>query len=86
MNETTLQFVSGIKVIRNSDGSEELYVTSNRLQKFVAGTMDFTEINFRILTGNLTALIAGTVCEPNAHGIVDSIEDKAFGYLKTSHV
>lgn len=31
-DETTLQFASGMKVIRNSDGEEELWIVTNRFQ------------------------------------------------------
>lgn len=47
-NDKTLQFVSGLKVIKNLDNREELWALSNRFQKVSAGTINPNEINFRI--------------------------------------
>ncbi|XP_054013471.1 major royal jelly protein 1-like [Hylaeus anthracinus] len=59
-----LQFVSGAKVVKGRyQVSEELLVLSNRYQKFVTGTMNFDEINFRILKGNVRHMIKGSVCD-----------------------
>ncbi|XP_030380459.1 protein yellow-like [Scaptodrosophila lebanonensis] len=44
-----LQFVSGMKVVRNSAGQEELWLLSNRFQKISRGTINANEVNFRIL-------------------------------------
>ncbi|XP_053994820.1 uncharacterized protein LOC128885082 [Hylaeus volcanicus] len=60
-----LQFVSGAKVVNHRyRRSQELLVLSNRYQKFVTGTMNFDEINFRILKGYVDLLIMGSVCDP----------------------
>ncbi|XP_036669622.2 dopaminechrome tautomerase-like [Drosophila suzukii] len=48
-----LQFVSGMKVVENAAGQEELWLISNRFQKIAEGTLDFSEVNFRILRRNL---------------------------------
>ncbi|KAJ8682431.1 hypothetical protein QAD02_018223 [Eretmocerus hayati] len=55
-----LQFVSGLKVIKTSWNSEDpishqgeseyLLISSNRFQKILAGTQNFAEINFRVMT------------------------------------
>ncbi|XP_014090653.2 dopaminechrome tautomerase [Bactrocera oleae] len=44
-----IEFVSGMKVHKNDVGKEELWMMSNRFQKISRGTMDFGEVNFRIL-------------------------------------
>lgn len=64
----TLQFASGVKVIPKSiTGTEEkLLVATNRFQKLALGTMNFSEINFRILTQSVQKLIRGTKCEAPA--------------------
>ena len=61
----TLQFASGVKVIPKSvTGTEEmLLVATNRYQKLALGTVDFNEVNFRILTQSVQKLIAGTKCQ-----------------------
>lgn len=49
LNEKTLQFVSGVKIVKNKQAEDELWVLSCRFQKFLAGTQNHNEINFRIL-------------------------------------
>lgn len=56
-----LQFVSGMKIIKNRRG-EEIRVMSNRLQKIYAGTMNFDEINFRILGGDIYKTLEEANC------------------------
>ncbi|XP_036323756.1 protein yellow-like [Rhagoletis pomonella] len=48
VEESLLEFVSGIKVF-NGTGEEELWMNSNRFQKFMAGTMSASEVNYRIV-------------------------------------
>ncbi|EDW01043.1 major royal jelly protein 1 [Drosophila grimshawi] len=48
-NSDELQFVGGMKVVRNSRGQEELWMLSNRFQKIASGTLNSNEVNFRIL-------------------------------------
>lgn len=64
-NRDTLQFISGIKVIRNVQGVEELWIVSNRLQKFFTGTMDYTETNYRIQAARVDQLTNGRGCFGN---------------------
>ncbi|XP_032312206.1 protein yellow [Drosophila ananassae] len=63
LNPETLQFVSGLKIVsRPSDGREELWLFSNRLQKIFAGTIDYTEINYRVLRCDVDDLLQGRGC------------------------
>lgn len=48
-NEKTLQFASGVKIVKNRLGEEELWVLTCRFQKFLSGTQDHSETNFRVL-------------------------------------
>ncbi|XP_051167761.1 major royal jelly protein 1-like [Leptopilina boulardi] len=61
----TLQFASGIKVIPASvrQKQEELWVATNRYQKMAVGTINFNEINYRVLKQSVRTLIAGTKCD-----------------------
>ncbi|EDV36622.1 uncharacterized protein Dana_GF11856 [Drosophila ananassae] len=54
-----LQFVSGMKVVRNPNGSEELWMLSNRYQKIATGTLNSNEVNFRILKRKLDDVQGG---------------------------
>uniref|UniRef100_W8CAE9 Protein yellow n=1 Tax=Ceratitis capitata TaxID=7213 RepID=W8CAE9_CERCA len=61
-NPTTLQFISGLKVITNPQGKEEVWLVSNRLQKAFSGTMNYNEINYRILKCGVDELLLGRPC------------------------
>uniref|UniRef100_A0A1A9WGF2 Bee-milk protein n=1 Tax=Glossina brevipalpis TaxID=37001 RepID=A0A1A9WGF2_9MUSC len=63
-NPHTLQFVSGLKVIRNPTGKEEVWMLSNRLQKSFVGTMNYHEINYRIQRCGVDELLFGQECKP----------------------
>lgn len=75
-DEETLQYVSGIKVIRNRRGEEELWFNTNRLQKTINMTLKPTETNFRIIRGKVDDIIRGTNCEPS--GIKHRFPDTNF--------
>ncbi|XP_034942656.1 major royal jelly protein 1-like [Chelonus insularis] len=63
INEDLFQYVSGMKVIKNYQGEEELWFNTNRLQKTINKTRKPTDINFRIFKGKVQDLIKGTKCE-----------------------
>ncbi|XP_034479946.1 major royal jelly protein 3-like [Drosophila innubila] len=54
-----LQFVSGMKVTRNLAGQEELWMMSIPYQKIRSGTINFNEMNFRILRRPLDDIHGG---------------------------
>ncbi|ALC42497.1 yellow-d [Drosophila busckii] len=54
-----LQFVSGMKVVKNAAGKEELWMLSNRFQKIASGTLNANEINFRMLRRSLDDIHGG---------------------------
>ncbi|XP_043677833.1 protein yellow-like [Vespula pensylvanica] len=64
-DEETLQYVSGIKVITNKYGEEELWFNTNRLQKTINMTLKPTETNFRLIRGKVDDIIRATRCEPS---------------------
>nr|CAI5827577.1 unnamed protein product [Callosobruchus analis] len=61
-NDETLQFVSGIKVAKNSRGIEELWAVTTPFQKVYTDTLDTKEINFRILGAKVDDLTYGSLC------------------------
>nr|ATB56353.1 yellow-d2 [Leptinotarsa decemlineata] len=67
-NPVTLQFATGMKIIKNRRGIEELFVLTSRFQKVATG-LNAAEINFRILAIDVESLISGKNCkvagEPN---------------------
>ncbi|XP_017882858.1 major royal jelly protein 1-like [Ceratina calcarata] len=75
-DEEKLQYVSGIKVIVNRLGEEELWFNTNRLQKTINMTRTPTETNFRLIRGKVDDIIRGTNCEPS--GVRRRIPDTSF--------
>ncbi|XP_055698793.1 major royal jelly protein 1-like [Phlebotomus papatasi] len=61
-NDETLQFASGLKIVMNGRGEEELWVLTCRFQKTMTGTRNFKEINFRIQALQVSKLLGGTRC------------------------
>jgi Major royal jelly protein len=56
-NDQTLQFASGMKIVEDARGQEELWLVTNRLQKFWNGNVNPNETNYRILAVNLKLLL-----------------------------
>lgn len=75
-DEETLQYVSGIKVITNKAGKEELWFNTNRLQKTINMSLKPTETNFRIIRGTVDDIIRGTNCESS--GVRTETPDTVF--------
>ncbi|XP_048510662.1 major royal jelly protein 1-like [Athalia rosae] len=76
-----LQFVSGLKItkgIQNGVEGENVWVMTNRYQKFRLGSLDFSDVNFRILGSNVADLVKGTYCETKSHELVPTMEEKFF--------
>lgn len=61
-NATTLQFPSGVKVVTNTYGVQELWVLTNSFQKVAAQTLSKTSANFRMLAGYTSELLSGSNC------------------------
>ncbi|CAH0713103.1 unnamed protein product, partial [Brenthis ino] len=69
---TMLEFPNDIKV----DQEGNLWILSNRQSRFLYESMDFDQINFRILTAPVDTVIQGTPCEKL------STMKKAFSFIK----
>lgn len=61
-NDNTLQFASGVKIIKNKRNVDELWVLTCRFQKVMTGSMDVNEPNFRIQALQVDQLLGGTRC------------------------
>lgn len=71
VNPETLQFPSGIKVITGKNGRQELWVLTPSFQKYMTGSLNPKETNFRIQAGYVDELVRGTKCGSN--GFVSSL-------------
>ncbi|KAL0893023.1 hypothetical protein ABMA27_014679 [Loxostege sticticalis] len=65
VNRETLQFASGVKVVNNRKGEQELWVITSRFQKFLKGTIDSKAVNYRIHAAKIPNLFACSSC-PNS--------------------
>ncbi|KAK6628717.1 hypothetical protein RUM43_002533 [Polyplax serrata] len=61
-NNETLQFSSGVKVVKK-DGFEELLVASSKFPNYLLNKMNSKEVNFRILSASVRDLVRNTACE-----------------------
>ncbi|XP_076259522.1 major royal jelly protein 9-like isoform X2 [Rhynchophorus ferrugineus] len=61
-NPVTLQFPSGIKIVRNFRGDEELWFMTSRFQKVGAGTLNGNEVNFRVQAVRVDDILHGSSC------------------------
>lgn len=64
VNRQTLQFASGMKVVTARNGKQELWVLTSSFQKYMTGTLNPNETNFRIQAGYVDDLVRGTKCDP----------------------
>ncbi|KAJ0173941.1 hypothetical protein K1T71_010087 [Dendrolimus kikuchii] len=67
-----LEFPNDIKVDHDGD----IWILSDRQSKFLYGSMDFTQMNFKVLTAPVADVIMDTPCEKK------SGFNKAFGFMK----
>ena len=67
-DEETLQYISGMKVIENAYGEEELWFNTNRLQRTINNSRRIEETNFRLIRGKVEDLVRGTRCAPTGYG------------------
>lgn len=65
-NGNRLIFPNDLKIRFNWRKEESVWVVSNRLPIYLYSQLDFSKINFRILTSSLTNLISNTVCDRKA--------------------
>ncbi|CRK89991.1 CLUMA_CG003717, isoform A [Clunio marinus] len=77
-NDQTLQFASGLKIVENLRGMEELWVVTNRLQKIWTETINFNETNFRIQHRGIRELL-GNRSRCNGRPIRSDFIFPAFG-------
>ncbi|XP_063230558.1 protein yellow-like [Bacillus rossius redtenbacheri] len=61
-DDEALQFVSGMKIVRDRSGREVLWALSCRFQRLMTGSFDPAEVNFRVLTAPVADLVRGTNC------------------------
>ncbi|XP_074115399.1 major royal jelly protein 8-like isoform X2 [Cotesia typhae] len=63
VNNKTLQFISGLKLITLGSKREQIWVITGRFQKLMTGTLNAQEVNYRIQVAYIDDLISGTKCK-----------------------
>ncbi|XP_022115594.1 protein yellow isoform X1 [Pieris rapae] len=73
INRETLQFASGVKIVTNVKGEEELWVLTSSFQRVMTGTLSSDRINYRIHAEKLPNLLQNSPC-------VMTPKDRAVGH------
>ncbi|XP_050667032.1 protein yellow-like isoform X2 [Leptidea sinapis] len=72
MNRETLQFASGLKIIKNVKGEEELWVLTSSFQRVMTGSLNSNRVNFRIHAEKISNILEDSLClappKDRAHG------------------
>lgn len=62
INRETLQFASGVKIVNNLKGEQELWVLTSSFQRVMTGSLDSNRINFRIHAEKIPVILARSPC------------------------
>ncbi|XP_047529878.1 major royal jelly protein 1-like isoform X1 [Vanessa atalanta] len=68
INKETLQFSSGVKVVKNLKGEEELWLLTSSFQRVMTGSISSDRINFRIHAEKIPLLLENSACRQPAKG------------------
>lgn len=69
VNQETLQFASGVKIVKNLKGEEELWVLTSSFQRVMTGSLDNSRTNFRIHAEKVPNVLRNSPCAlpPKGH-------------------
>ncbi|XP_014602585.1 PREDICTED: protein yellow-like [Polistes canadensis] len=67
VDQTNLQFPSGLKLRYSNKNREEIWLLTSSFQRFMTGTLNSNETNFRILAGFVDEIVRGTKCNSIKH-------------------
>ncbi|CAH0719372.1 unnamed protein product, partial [Brenthis ino] len=62
IDKETLQFASGMKVVNNLSGSQELWILTSSFQRVMTGSLSSDRVNFRIHAENIPQLLKNSAC------------------------
>ncbi|XP_075973485.1 major royal jelly protein 9-like isoform X2 [Anticarsia gemmatalis] len=62
MDSETLQFASGMKVVTNAKGEQELWILTSSFQRVMTGTLSASRVNFRIHAEKITTILENSMC------------------------
>lgn len=64
----TLQFASGVKIVLNARGEEELWVLTSSFQRIMTGSITSERINYRIHAEKVPIILANSPCKNSPNG------------------
>lgn len=62
INQETLQFASGMKIVNNLQGEQELWALTSSFQRVMTGTITQDRINFRIHAEKIPIILRKSAC------------------------
>ncbi|CAG5031525.1 unnamed protein product [Parnassius apollo] len=62
IDQETLQFASGLKIVNNLKGEQELWVLTSSFQRVMTGSLSSNRVNFRIHAEKISVLMANSPC------------------------
>ncbi|XP_063533967.1 protein yellow-like isoform X1 [Cydia strobilella] len=62
IDRETLQFASGMKIINNLKGDQELWILTSSFQRVMTGSLNSNRVNFRIHAQSVSRLLEGSAC------------------------
>ncbi|CAG4979942.1 unnamed protein product [Colias eurytheme] len=62
INRETLQFASGLKIVNNLKGQEELWILTSSFQRVMTGSLRSDRINYRIHAEKIPTLLQNSPC------------------------
>lgn len=66
----TLQFASGMKIVNNLKGEQELWLLTSSFQRVMTGTISSDRINFRIHAEKIPILLKNSPCKTSRNNFV----------------
>ncbi|XP_063380726.1 protein yellow-like [Cydia fagiglandana] len=62
IDRETLQFASGMKIVNNLKGDQELWILTSSFQRVMTGSLNSRRVNFRIHAQSVSRLLEGSAC------------------------
>lgn len=69
-DKETLQFASGMKVVNNLKGEQELWILTSSFQRVMTGTLSSDRVNFRIHAEKIPILLKNSPCKSSRKNFI----------------
>lgn len=68
IDKETLQFASGVKIVNNAKGEQELWVLTSSFQRVMTGSISSDRINYRIHAEKISIILGNSPCKNSPKG------------------